>query len=72
MSVCARVARLITVVVLVGTNALLAAGTGWAGGPTSALLVAPGIERAAAVYYSDPEYRQLETLLAEKGVKTEA
>ena len=70
MSVCARVARLITVLVLVGASCLLAAGTGIAGGPTSALLVAPGYERAAAVYYSDPEYQQLETLLAQPAAAT--
>ena len=70
MSVRASVARLITVMALVGTSCLLAAGTGVAGGPTSALLVAPGYERAAAVYYSDPEYQQLETLLAEPAPAT--
>ena len=70
MSVRARVARLITGMALVGTSCLLAAGTGFAGGPTSALLVAPGYERAAAVYYSDPEYQQLETLLAEPAAAT--
>jgi hypothetical protein len=70
VSVCARVARLITVLVLVGASCLLAAGTGFAGGPTSALLVAPGYERAAAVYYSDPEYQQLETLLAQPAAAT--
>lgn len=70
MSVRARVARLITVMALVASSCLLAAGTGFAGGPTSALLVAPGYERAAAVYYSDPEYRQLETLLAEPAPAT--
>ena len=64
----ARVVRLIMVTVPLGASLLLSAGTGWAGGPTSALLVAPGVERAAAVYYSDPEYQQLETLLAEPAV----
>ena len=67
-SVLARVGRLVTVVVLSAASCLLAAGTGWAGGPTSALLVSPDLERAAGVYYSDPEYQLLETLLAEPAV----
>ena len=42
---------------------LFAAGTAQAGGPTSALLVSPSTDQAAAVYYSDAEYEQLNTLL---------
>ncbi len=34
-----------------------------AGGPTSVLVVSPGSEEAAALYYDDAEYQQLERLL---------
>ncbi len=63
--VCIRVSRLFLVLVVLVTSGLAAAGTAAAGGPTSAILVAPGFQHAAAIYQSDPEYQRLETLLAE-------
>lgn len=55
-------ARVVALGVL-GISCLLGSGTAWAGGPTSALLVSPANQTAFAVYYADPEYNQLMTLL---------
>ena len=55
--------RLGATVVLLLLAGLLFPGTANAGGPTSALLVSPGHQRAAAVYYSDAAYQELTTLL---------
>ncbi|MGS0684358.1 hypothetical protein ACVBEQ_04210 [Nakamurella sp. GG22] len=60
-----RVARLVSVVLLLGIGSMLSTGTASAGGPTSALLVSPSAEYATGVYYSDPEYGLLQELLAE-------
>ena len=58
-----RMVRILLALLIASAGCLSAAGTAQAGGPTSALLVSPGAERAAAVYYSDAEYQQLNTLL---------
>ena len=60
-----RSARVVVIVLLLGIASLLSAGTASAGGPTSALLVSPGEQYATALYYSDPEYGQLQELLGE-------
>ena len=60
-----RSARVVVIVLLLGMASLLAAGTANAGGPTSVLLVSPGERYATALYYSDPEYGQLQELLGE-------
>jgi len=59
----ARVLRIVAVLSLLVASVFFGAGAANAGGPTSALLVSPGYQQAAAVYYSDPEYDQLSTLL---------
>ncbi|MEU0204084.1 MULTISPECIES: hypothetical protein [unclassified Streptomyces] len=41
-----------------------------AGGPTSVLVVSPASEEAAALYYDDKEYQQLERLLGTSGAGT--
>ena len=58
-----RLLRVFAVVGLLAASLMLGTGAAQAGGPTSALLVSPGHQRAAAVYYSDPEYDRLSTLL---------
>jgi hypothetical protein len=58
-----RVARLLAALAVVATGIVVAAHPALAGGPTSALLVSPSTGRAAALYYSDPEYDQLFTAL---------
>jgi hypothetical protein len=56
---------------LVGVLTVMLALTVWgassaaAGGPTSVLVSSPGSEEAAALYYSDKEYQELEQLLGE-------
>lgn len=46
---------------------LLSAPTATAGGPTSVLVVSPESEESAALYYSDKEYGELQSLLGESG-----
>ena len=55
--------RILLTLFVASAGCLVMAGAAQAGGPTSALLVSPGAERAAAVYYSDAEYQRLTTLL---------
>jgi hypothetical protein len=49
---------------------MLLPATARAGGPTSALLVAPATGQTAALYNSDPEYEQLMMLLDEPATST--
>ena len=44
---------------LAATGLSATAGTAYAGGPTSVLLVDPGAGRAAALYHSSPDYQRL-------------
>ena len=60
-----RSARIVVIMLLLGMASLLSTGTANAGGPTSVLLVSPGEQYATALYYSDPEYGQLQELLGE-------
>ncbi|MGW3413633.1 hypothetical protein [Streptomyces sp. NPDC000888] len=46
---------------------LLSAPAATAGGPTSVLVVSPESEESAALYYSDKEYGELQSLLGEPG-----
>lgn len=59
--------RLVLVVAIVLCSMLLG-GVARAGGPTSALLVSPESQRAAALYTGDPAYTQLLTMLGESPV----
>jgi len=59
------VLRTLLTLMIAAAGCLFAAGTAQAGGPTSALLVSPSTGQAAAVYYSDAEYEQLNTLLGD-------
>lgn len=57
-----------TLVRLLAVTALAAALTSWpvpahAGGPTSVLLVSPGIQQATALYIGQPRYQQLDSVL---------
>jgi hypothetical protein len=58
-----RAARLGAVFAILCVGLLLSAVPAHAGGPTSALLVAPSTGQTASIYYSDPEYDQLFTAL---------
>jgi hypothetical protein len=58
-----RAARWGAVVAVMCVGLLLSAATAHAGGPTSALLVAPSTGHTASIYYSDPEYDRLFTEL---------
>ncbi len=53
---------LLAVLIMTGTI-LMGAAPAHAGGPTSVLLTNPGQGQASALYYSDPRYAELETLL---------
>ncbi len=56
--------RRVLLAVLLMTGAILMGATpADAGGPTSVLLTNPGQGQATALYYSDPQYAELETLL---------
>jgi hypothetical protein len=55
--------RILLTLFVASAGCLVMTGAAQAGGPTSALLVSPGAERSAAVYYSDAEYQRLTTLL---------
>jgi len=58
-----RAARLGAVFAVMCVGLLLTAMPAHAGGPTSALLVAPSTGHTASIYYSDPEYDRLFTEL---------
>jgi hypothetical protein len=58
-----RAARLGAVFAVMCVGVLLSAMPAHAGGPTSALLVAPSTGHTASIYYSDPEYDRLFTEL---------
>ena len=66
----ARVRRLGAVISLVVLVSVFLPATARAGGPTSALLVSPANQQAAALYTSDPEYEQLMMLLDEPATGT--
>ena len=66
----ARVRRLGAVISLVVLASVFLPATARAGGPTSALLVSPANQQAAALYTSDPEYDQLMMLLDEPATGT--
>jgi hypothetical protein len=55
--------RVLLAALLATGTMLLGAAPADAGGPTSVLLTNPGHGQAAALYYSDPQYAQLEALL---------
>jgi len=58
-----RMFRTLLTLLIASAWCLFTVSTAQAGGPTSALLVSPGTDRAAALYYSDAEYQRLNTLL---------
>lgn len=60
---------LLAVLVIAGTVLAVAAPVD-AGGPTSVMLTNPGQGRAAAVYYSDPQYAELDEVLHGGGSST--
>lgn len=55
--------RALLAVLMAAGTMLVGAAPAEAGGPTSILLTNPGESRAAAVYYTDPRYAELEELL---------
>lgn len=57
------IARLLAAVLVAAAVALAGPGTAAAGGPTSVLLASPAAGAAAGLYYSDPDYERLQTLL---------
>lgn len=65
-----RVRRWGTVLILLVLACLFLPATAQAGGPTSAMLVSPANQQAAALYYSDPEYEQLMMLVDEPAAVT--
>jgi hypothetical protein len=56
--------RFLVTLVIAACAALAAPPPATAGGPTSVLVTDPGTGRAAALYYSDPRYGTLDTVLA--------
>ena len=67
--------RVLLAVLLVTGTILIGAAPADAGGPTSVLLTNPGQSQATALYYTDPRYTELESLLhgaAETGAKPPA
>jgi hypothetical protein len=55
--------RVLLAVVVTAATLMMMASPAHAGGPTSVLLTSPGTARAAALYYTDPRYAELEALL---------
>ena len=55
--------RVLLAVLMTAATTMMMAGPADAGGPTSVLLTSPGTARAAALYYTDPRYAELEALL---------
>jgi len=67
--------RVLLAVLLMTGAILMGAAPADAGGPTSVLLTNPGQGQATALYYSDPRYAELESLLhgaSETGAKPPA
>jgi hypothetical protein len=58
-----RIARLIAMLTVAAGVALATPGTAVAGGPTSVLLASPYADAATGLYYTDPDYDRLQTLL---------
>jgi len=69
-AIVARVRRLGAVISLVMLASVFLPAMARAGGPTSALLVSPANQQAAALYTSDPEYEQLMMLLDQPATGT--
>lgn len=59
--------RVLTAALVAAATMMLGAAPAAAGGPTSVLLTNPGEARAAALYYADPRYAELEELLHADG-----
>lgn len=57
------ITRLTAVLAVAGAVVLAAPGTATAGGPTSVLLASPYTGSATGLYYTDPDYEQLQALL---------
>jgi hypothetical protein len=57
--------RLLALLALAASATLALAAPAGAGGPTSVLVTDPATGQAAALYYSDPRYEQLDLLLAD-------
>ena len=55
--------RVLLAVLVTAATTMMMASPAHAGGPTSVLLASPGTARAAALYYTDPRYAELEALL---------
>ena len=55
--------RVLLAVLVTAATTMMMASPAHAGGPTSVLLTSPGTARAAALYYTDPRYAELEALL---------
>jgi hypothetical protein len=66
-----KLKRLAALVAVAGTALLLAAPSALAGGPTSAILVAPNTGHTAALYNSNSDYTTLSAALGENPAETE-
>lgn len=66
------ITRLTAVLAMAGAVVLAAPGTATAGGPTSVLLASPYADAASGLYYTDPDYDRLQSLLGGPDLTTGA